>query len=175
VGRDAATDWVEMTSEGGTMGAHKVIMKAILEADPSKKERLRTLIVQVPENAPMEMKKEAGHKEQFAPLNPRKLLGKETIKVAAGSFATRHYRDKAQDGTVVEVWVSDEAPPFGLVRLKGTMVAPVGSDAPVPVIMELVGRGNDAKPAITKPPQAFDQELLMRQMTRLLTNSAGAK
>jgi hypothetical protein len=37
-----------------------------------------------------------------------------------------------------------------------------------PVSMELAARGTDAKPAVTKPPQPFNQEVLAGQMRRAL-------
>jgi hypothetical protein len=167
VSRDAETHSVEMTSEGGSLGAgSKVILKVILEADPAKKDRVRKLVMQLGDNDPMELRQESEHKDQFAPLNPKKLVGKETVKVPAGSFATKHYRDKtAKDGPVVDVYVSDEAPPFGIVKLQGSVSQ--GPGAPkYPITMELAARGKDAHPAISKPAQPFDQAKLMGQMTR---------
>jgi hypothetical protein len=174
VGRDAATHSVEMISQGGTMGpAGKAIIKVILEADPAKKERVRKVIIQVADNDPMELQQDPSRdKDQFAPLNPRKLVGKETLKVAAGSFATRHYRDKAAAG-VMDVWVSDEAPPFGIVKMRGS--ASQGGETSYPITLELAARGKDAKPVITKAPQPFDQSVLMGQMNRAVGNQPQGK
>jgi hypothetical protein len=169
VSRDAATSSVEMSSEGGSMmGSGKVVVKVILETDPGKKERVRKLIMQLGDNDPMELKAESGtQKDQFAPLNPKKLVGTETLKVAAGTFTTKHYRDKgaAKDGPAVDLWVSDEAPPFGLVKLQGS-VSQGDGQAKYPITMELSARGKDAKAVVTKRPQPFDQAVLMGQMDR---------
>jgi hypothetical protein len=174
VGRDAATHSVEMISEGGTMGpGGKAIIKVILEADPAKKERVRKVIIQVADNAPMELQQDPNRdKDQFAPLNPRKLVGKETLKVAAGTFATRHFRDKAAAGAM-DVWVSDEAPPFGIVKMRGS--ASQGGENSYPITLELASRGKDAKPVITKAPQPFDQSVLMGQMNRAVGNPPKGK
>ena len=175
VGRDAATHSVEMASEGGTMGpAGKVVIKVILETDPAKRDRVRKLIMQLADNDPMEMKQEPGAQtKQFAPLNPRKLIGKQTVTVPAGSFATKHYRDKSGDDGQVDVWVSDEAPPFGIVKLQGSVSQGPGGPGH-PITMELAARGQDAKPAVTKPAQPFDQGVLMGQMRRSIGNGAPA-
>jgi hypothetical protein len=177
VARDAATHSLEMISEGGTMGpGGKVTVKVILEADPAKKERVRKLIMQLGDNDPMELKQEP-HKNEFAPLNPKKLVGKETIKVGAGSLATRHFRDKTGGGaqaSTIDTWVSDEAPPLGIVKMQGSVSQP-GSDVTYPITFELVARGKDATPIITKPPQPFDPAVLMGQMNRSLGNPAKAK
>jgi hypothetical protein len=155
VARDAATHVVEMTSEGGPLGKNKMVLRFLLEADP-KKERVRQSIIQLGNNDPMELPPGSG---QFTP--PRKLVGSATVKVPAGSFSTKRYRDKAKDGSVMEVWVSDQAPPFGIVKLVGQAL-----EGKNPVTMELSARGTDAKPAITKPPQPFNQEVLAGQMRR---------
>lgn len=169
VGRDAETHSVEMTSEGGPMAASgmKTTIKVVLEADPAKKERVRRLVMQLGDNDPMELAQQAHNKDQFAPLSPKKLVGKETVKLAAGSFATRHYRDKGPAGAM-DIWVSDEAPPFGIVRMRGS--ASQGGDATVPLKIELAARGKDARPVITKRPQPFDQAVLMNQMSRAVGN-----
>jgi hypothetical protein len=155
VARDAATHSVEMTSEGGPLGKNRMVLRFILEADP-KKDRVRSSIIQLGDNDPMELPAGSG---QFTP--PKKQLGSATVKVPAGSFTTKHYKDKAKDGSVMEVWASDQAPPFGIVKLAGAAL-----EGKNPVTMELVARGNDAKPTITKPPQPFNQEVLSGQMRR---------
>jgi hypothetical protein len=157
VGRDAATHVVEMISEGGPLGNKKMVLRFELEADP-KKDRVRRSIIQLGDSDPMELPPGSG---QFTP--PRKQLGSATIRVPAGSFATKHYRDKAKDGSVMEVWVSDQAPPFGIVKLVGQAL-----EGRNPVTMELSARGTDAKPAVTKPAQPFNQEVLAGQMRRLV-------
>jgi hypothetical protein len=171
VGRDAETHAVEMTSEGGTLGSGKVVMKVVLEADPAKKERVRKLIMQLGDNPPMELKREAAPTQnQFAPLNPKKLVGTQSIKVAAGTFTTKHYRDKAsKSAPALDVWVSDEAPPFGIVKMQGSVSQGPGENK-YPLTMELSARGKDAKPVITKTPQPFDQAVLMGQMNRAVGN-----
>jgi hypothetical protein len=167
VARDAATNSVEMASEGGSMGPKsKVVVKAVLAADPSKKDRIKQLVMQIGDNDPMELRLDGGaQKDQFAPLDPRKLVGSEQVKVPAGTFAAKHYRDKNAAGHTVDTWVSDEAPPFGIVKLQGTVAQAPGA-ATYPVTMELAARGKGAKAAVTRPPHPFDPAVLMGQMNR---------
>jgi hypothetical protein len=166
VGRDAATNTLEMTSEGGGMGrSAKVVVKVVLAADPRKKDRIKKLVMQLGDNSPMELREEGAQKDQFAPLDPRKQIGSQEVKVPAGTFTTRHYRDKNAAGNVVETWVSDEAPPFGLVKMQGSITQAPGGPS-YPVTLELVGRGKDAKAAITRPARPFDPAVLMGQMSR---------
>jgi hypothetical protein len=63
----------------------------------------------------------------------------------------------------MEVWTSDQAPPFGIVKFLGQ-----ASEGKNPVTMELSARGNDAKPVVTRPPQPFNQEVLAGQMRRAM-------
>jgi hypothetical protein len=158
VARDAATHSVEVTSEGGPLGRQRMVLQFVLEADPAKKDRVRRSVIQLGDNDPMELPPGSA---QFLP--PKKQVGAAKVKVPAGSFATRHYRDKAEDGSVMEVWVSDQAPPFGIVKLVGST-----NEGKSPVSMALSARGSDAKPLITKPPQPFNQDVLTGQMKRAM-------
>jgi hypothetical protein len=170
VGRDAATSTIELTTEGGMMGAgNTVVLRVVLAADLSRPDRVKKLIMQLGDNPPMELNSEAAaaQKEQFAPLDPRKLVGSEKVKVPAGTIATRHYRDRSASGRT-DVWVSDEAPPFGIVKLEGTVSEGKGT-ASYPVTVALVAHGTDARPVVVKPPQPFDPNVLQGQMTRALS------
>jgi hypothetical protein len=162
VGRDAATHAVEMTTEGGSLGKAKVVLRFTLEADPAKKDRVRKMVMQLGDNQPMELPTQAG---QFSPLNPKKQVGgAKPLKVAGGSFTARHYKDRsAANGSIMEVWVSDQVPPFGIVKMTGS-----ADEGKNPFVMELVARGDGAKPVVTKPAQAFDQAVLTNQMQRAL-------
>jgi len=163
VGRDAATHAIEMTTEGGPLGAAgKMVLKFVLEADPKKKDRVRQVVMQLGDNQPMELPSNTG---QFSALNPRKQLGgAKPLKVAAGTFTAKHYKDRsAANGSVMEVWVSDQVPPFGIVKLVGS-----ADEGKNPFTMELVARGDGAKPTVTKPAQAYDQAVLAGQMKRAM-------
>ncbi len=66
------------------------------------------------------------------------VVGKESVKVPAGTFETTHLRNPADS---MDVWVSREVP-FGLVKSQGRGAT-----------MELTGHGRDAKKSITETPQ----------------------
>jgi hypothetical protein len=96
--------------------------------------------------------------QKFQRPDEKNLVGKEEIKVAAGTFATSHYRDKNAMGTV-DVWVSDTVMPLGIVRVVTTPQveknAPDAMQVPA-ATMELSGAGKGAKAVITKKPKPFD-------------------
>jgi hypothetical protein len=172
VARDADSNTVEMTSEGGTMaGGAPVIVKVVLAVDPGKRDRIKHLVMQLADNDPMELKQDpATQKDQFAPLDPRKLVRAEPLKVPAGPFATRHYRDKNSSGSLMDTWVSDEAPPFGIVKMQGTFAQAAGTPT-YPFTMELTGRGKGAKAVVTKAARPFDPAVLMGQMKRSMVKA----
>jgi hypothetical protein len=167
VGRDAATNVLELTTRGGMMGpTATMVLRVTLDADPTHKDRIKQMVMQLGDNAPMELRQEGKVKDQFGPLDPRRLVRSETVQVPAGTFATKHYREKTPSGTM-DVWVSDEAPPLGIVKLRGSVSQAPGA-ASYPVTLELTARGKDARPIITRPPQSFDAAVLQTQMNRTL-------
>jgi hypothetical protein len=175
VGRDASSHAMEVITEGGALGGTRAVVRVTLEADPARKDRVRKLAMQLGDNDPMELDRQGTPTGQFAPIEGKKLVGKEKLKLSAGIFATRHYRDRSVvDGSTVDIWVSDEAPPLGIVRLRGSVSqGPGGTQSPL--TMELTARGSDAKPIITKPPQPFDNVKMMNQMSRSLGNAPKGK
>jgi hypothetical protein len=96
--------------------------------------------------------------QKFKKPDPNTVVGKETVKVAAGTFKTTHYRDKVQAGSV-DVWVSDEVAPLGLVKVLTTPDAKQGT--PGTAVMELQATGKGAKPTVTKPAKPFDPQQMM--------------
>jgi hypothetical protein len=97
-------------------------------------------------------------KQKFQRPDAKTAVGKETIKVEAGTFPTTHYRDHTPVGTV-DVWVSEAVPPLGLIKVTTTPEPKSGgADAPAipPASMELTGTGTGAKPTITKPAKPYD-------------------
>lgn len=176
VGRGSSTHHIEMVTEGGGLGLTgpaRVTVRLIVDGDSSKRERVKQAIIQLNDNEPMDMGKEAAAtKDQFHPLDPKKLVGRKTIQVAGGRFETKQYREKTADGQTVDLWISDQAPPFGIVKLQGNFARGSGEKAH-PLVMELVARGGDARPTITRPARPFDAAVLMNQMNRTVGRPTG--
>lgn len=163
VARDANSNTMEMTAEGAPMAqmGGKMTMKLILVPDPTTSDRpVKGMTMKVGDHDPMEVPLDMPNMppQRFEKPDPKKLVGKEQIKVAAGSFKTSHYRDVTPQGTV-DAWISDEAPPLGMVKVVTTpkpgTTGPQGQPMP-PMTMELSARGKDAKPTITKTGKPFD-------------------
>ena len=159
VGRKADSVTIEMIMEGGPaaqMGG-KMTARLVMAPDPTKTDHaVKQMVMQLEGQDPMEMPTQ-GTNQKFEKPDPKKLVGKETVKVPAGSIATSHYRDNNERGSI-DMWISESAPPLGLVKLN--FVPKAG--APMPsVSMELSGKGKDAKATITKTPKPFDPAAMM--------------
>ncbi len=157
VARDARSNTLEMTTTGGPV-AKPVVLRMVLAADPtSDKKPPRPMVMQFGNEAPMLVPSDTPV-QKFQRPDPKNLVGKEEIKVAAGTFKSTHYRDKNAMGTV-DVWVDEKVSPLGLVKV---ITAPdVDKNAPeamrIPAAtMELSATGKGAKPTITKKPRPFD-------------------
>ena len=110
----------------------------------------------------MDMPVELSGGKPFTKPNPKTLVGSETIKVAAGSFKTKHYRDKTPQGDKIDFWVSESVPPLGLVKIE--LEQKNNPQIKGKLMFDLTGTGKDAKPLVTKPAKPFNQAALMQQM-----------
>jgi hypothetical protein len=167
LGRDASSNTVELTMEGPATASSrvggKVVTRMVLVPDPVGATRpFRQLVMQMGDREPMEVPLEMTGlpAQKFQNPDPKKRVGKETIRVAAGTFETNHYRDVLPDSTV-DSWLSTGVPPLGVVKIvsvpKPGAEGPGGKPLP-PVTMELLAHGKDARPAITRPVKPFDPE-----------------
>ena len=163
VARDAKSNTLEMSMNGAGPGGAKMLVKMVLVPDPRTAENpVKEMVMQIGDQDPMLAPPNAPV-QKFQKPDPKALVGKEDIKVTAGTFKTSHYRTKTPVGTV-DVWLSEQATPLGLVRVVTTPDAKAaGPDAPTvpPATMELAAMGKDAKPGITKPAKPFDPAKLM--------------
>src|SRR4029079_12443208 len=121
---------------------------------------------------PMDMPVELSGGKPFTKPNPKNMVGTETIKVTAGSFKTKHYRDKTPQGDKIDYWVSENVPTFGLVKIEVDQKN--NPHIKGKLVFDLTGTGKDAKPLVTKPPKPFDQAALMQQMMSASQAGAGA-
>jgi arsenate reductase len=162
VSKTPAANVVETSVEGGMMASAGGKMVMQMSIAPGMEGTIKKMVMQMGAGDPMEMPVEISGGKPFTKPNPKNLVGTETIKVPAGSFKTKHYRDKTPQGDTIDFWISESVPPFGVVKIdvdqknspqiKGKMT------------FELHAMGKDAKPVVTKPPKPFDQAALMQQM-----------
>jgi hypothetical protein len=171
VNKTAAGNTIETSLEGGMMAsAGKMVMQMVMGpgADPVAKKT----VMQIGAGDPMDLPVAMTGEKPFTKPNTKGLVGSETLKVAGGSFKTKHYRDKSPQGDKIDYWVSDSVLPLGLVKVEVDQKS--NPQIKGKVSLELAATGKDAKPAITKPPKPFDQAALMQQMMSAAGAGAGA-
>jgi hypothetical protein len=157
VARDAKSNTLEMSTRGGPV-AKPVVLRMVLAADPTSDSKPgKPMVIQFGDDAPMIAPAETPA-QKFQRPDPKSLIGKEDVKVPAGTFQTSHYRDKNAMGTV-DVWVNETVLPLGLVKVRTTPDVEKGAPSAMQIpaaTMELSGVGKGAKAAITKKPKPFD-------------------
>ena len=166
VNRSAAGNTLEMSAEGGmALGAGSVVTQITLPPDSNTASKM---VLQVGANDPMEAPVPP---QKFTKPDPKKLVKAETIKVAAGSFKTKHYHDKTPEGDTVDFWVSDTVAPLGLVKIE--MLTKSNPMITGPIKMELTAVGKGAKMAVTKPVKPFNQDVLQKEIQAAQAASGG--
>jgi hypothetical protein len=100
---------------------------------------------------------------RFLKPDPKSLVGKESVKVAGGSFDAQHYKAEGPRGGIINYWLAKDAGPFGLVKLEWDR--PAGEDD-AKVVVELAAKGKGAKPELTKPAKPFDPEAMRARFNR---------
>ncbi len=161
VGKEGPAFVIEMATEGP--GKIHTVWRLVVGTDPTKEGSSEKVIMQIGTADPMEMPPSAEdgggvQSANFMKIDRSTLLGKESIKVAAGTFQTEHYRMKGPRGGNIDVWTSAKAGAFTLVKMElerpaGQQGGPEGK-----VTMELTAMGKDAKPEVTKAPKPYDAE-----------------
>jgi len=159
VARNAKSNTLEMTTKGGPV-AKPVVLRLVLPADPTSDAKPpKPMAMQFGNNPPMLAPKDTPM-QKFQHPDDKNLVGKEDLKVAAGTFKTSHYREKNTMGTV-DIWVSETVPPLGIVKVITTpdvdKKAPAAMQVPS-ATMELSSTGKGAKPVITRKPRPFDEK-----------------
>ncbi len=165
VGKAGDSSTLEMSMQGGmlSMAGGKMIVQTVIDADQGKEKPVKRVIMQIGDNDPMEMPVDNKQQTQFHKPDPKSFVKEESVKVVAGTFKAKHYREKTPSGDPFDFWVSADVPPFGIVKVDAIQKHGAGP-AQGPVHFELTALGKDAKMMITKPAKPFDQGALVGQL-----------
>jgi hypothetical protein len=172
-------DFVLETKSEGQNGA-PMISHVVVDPDPTKEGGVKKVVLQMGTNDPMEMptagrpggggggggdgNRGGGRGARFIKPDPKKLVGKETVKVPAGTFQAEHYRDEGPRGGTIDFWIAKDAGPLGFVKMESDR--PGGdNDNGGKTVVELSAKGKGAKPEVTKAAKPMDPEM-MREMFR---------
>ncbi len=144
VGKTPRGYWWELTFRE----ARKPLMriKTLIHGTVTKPSRIKRVIVQSGTTRPLELPIKSGQKLLNVYLRKKsggrmKDHGAQTLKVAAGTFKTRHYSWKDATGQTVHEWISSKAGIWGLVRFRSPRFK-----------MELLGQGRSARSRIRGIP-----------------------
>jgi hypothetical protein len=156
VGKGADGNTIETTTE--MKSGDKTVFASVFTAGPDGAVQVTGNMFQVSDADPMESPPVKPSQQPYPRLDPKKLVGIDTVRVRAGTFRARHYRDRTEYGELVDFWIDDSVGPIGLVKLES-------EQRQHPTIRagfayELIAVGNDAVPQITKAPVPFDAALL---------------
>jgi len=143
--------WMEMYIKA--KGGEEIVIKTLMVQEGDALE-MKRMIMQAagedPMEFPVQMMGQGGRAKQDADIsNDAVLIGTETITVPAGTFTCKHYRAKDNSS---DVWVADNAPPWGLVK----MTAKDGN-------LTLIRLITNPKSRIRGTPKKFDPMEMMRQ------------
>lgn len=148
--------WFEFSYGGDT--PTPVVLKTLLDGRLEQPKRTLEALVQIGAQVPIALPVKLLAKQipSFAREPQRTdgeggahLVGKERVKVAAGTFVARHYRRTLEGGKREDLWLSDQVPGWPLVKLVRPDLA-----------LELVGHGRDAKSELRGRPVDLSPSLL---------------
>ncbi|HVN72945.1 MAG TPA: hypothetical protein VMU10_13085 [Desulfomonilia bacterium] len=154
VGKEGDSYWYENVMDGGQ---GRSVMKMLVSGDPNDKKSVRRMIMKHGNDQALEMPVTGmmGNQPGKGMHQPKgKMIdkGMESVTVPAGTFQAHHmqYQD---EGTVVDTWVSEKVPPYGMVKSSSKDFD-----------MVLTGYGTGAKTLITETPKQFQMPKMPQGM-----------
>jgi hypothetical protein len=164
VGKGAEGNTIETTTE---MPSRDKTVFATVFAAPNPDSgvaaspRVVRNVFQVGDAEPMESPSLGAAEQPYPRVDPSKLVGVDTIRVRAGTFRAKHYRDRTAYAEQVDFWIDDSVGPIGLIKLDAEQKQHPTIHAGFQ--FELVATGNTAIAQITKPAQPFDAAVLKKR------------
>lgn len=145
--------WLEF-SITDQRGMH-LVLKSLMEGSIAAPKRVLKTVLQPPGHQPVVIPGKRGAaqlpKMRVGPDPKAKRVGKERVKVAAGTFTAVHYRSVDAKGRVTELWSSEQVPGWPMIKARTPEV-----------VLELAGHGDGARTQIVGKPGKLDERLLKR-------------
>jgi hypothetical protein len=149
--REAGAQWFEI---GLTDGQRRtLLLKLLVEGGLIAPKRVRRAIVQPPGQQPFYLPDRLARRELPAfreSAGPgARLVGRERVKVPAGSFQAERYRSVEKGGKTVDAWLAREVAGWPMVKLAGP-----------DLLLELVAHGTKGSTQVRGRPAKIDERLL---------------
>jgi hypothetical protein len=146
VAKGADGNTIETTTEMG--GGDRTVFGTTFAGGIGGGAQLVKNVFQVSDDEPMEAPPAAPGQQPYPPVDPKTLVGIDTISTRAGTFRAKHHRERTAYGEQVDFWIDDTVGPIGLVKLEAEQKQHPTVRAGF--TFELVAAGNDAIPQITR-------------------------
>jgi hypothetical protein len=159
VGKGGDGNTIETTTE--MKNGDKTVFVSVFAPGPDGVVQVTSSAFQVSDAEPMESPALKPSQQPYPRVDPKKLVGVDTVRTRAGTFRAKHYRDRTEYGELVDFWIDDSVGPIGLIRLESEQKQHPTIRAGF--TYELVAVGNDAVQQITKAPVPFDAGLLKKR------------
>jgi hypothetical protein len=159
VGKGADGNTIETTTEMPT--GDKTIFTTVFAPAPEGGVQVVSNVFQVADDQPMQSPPLPPGEQPYPRVDPRTLVGVDTITVRVGTFRAKHYRDRTPYGEQVDFWIDESVGPIGLIRLEAEQKQHPTVRAGFK--FELVATGNDAVAQVAGPARPFDDALLKKR------------
>jgi hypothetical protein len=159
VGKGADGNTLETTTE--MPSGEKMVFATTFSGGMSGGGRLVANLFQVAGEEPMESPPLLPGQQPYPRVEPGKLVGVETVRVRAGTYRAKHYRDHTPYGEQVDYWIDDSVGPIGLIQLEAEQKQHPTVRAGFR--FELVATGSQAIQQITRPARPFDGSALKKR------------
>jgi hypothetical protein len=159
VGRGADGATIETTTV--MPAGEKTVFASVFAPREGGRSEVTKSVFQVSDAAPMESPPVPPSQQPYPRADPGRQVGIDTVKVRAGTFRAKHYRDRTAFGEQVDFWIDDSVFPIGLVRLEAEQKQHPTIRAGF--TFELVATGGDAIQQITTAALPFDPSLLKQR------------
>lgn len=148
--REGKGQWMEVILTD--QKRRSIIFKTLIQGRLSAPKKVLKAIVQVQGQLPLLLPESIAVQQlpkfQPGPGSGAKLIKREKVKVAAGTFSARKYR-KIHQGKQTEMWNSSQVPGWPMVKLSNSEM-----------VLELAAYGQGARSKVRGKPGKLDKKLL---------------
>ncbi len=153
VGKEGPNYWYETVMQGEM----RMVTKMLVGGNPDDSKNLKRMIMKTGNEQALEMPVSGmgmGQQKGKAQKPKGKYIdkGMEKVTVPAGTFTAKHMQYK-EGADVVDAWVSEKVPPYGLIKSKAKDFE-----------MVLLGYGKGAKTLIKETPKKFQMPQMPQGM-----------